>query len=111
MDKVMVVGIDVRDDDSIDFVKVIMKGLQPTYSSILLFVCRPFRDDFGLGEASRMHAAFPRYQVITMAMIVFVTANMIMMVNMGSGHDDDLLLSDVRGVRLHPGHHWRHHAG
>ena len=57
-----------------------------------------------------MHAAFPRYQVIAMAMIVFVTANLIMMVKMGSGHDD-VLLSDVRGVRLHPGHHWRHHAG
>ena len=27
--------------------------------------CHAFRDDFGLGEASRMHAAFPRYQVIT----------------------------------------------
>ena len=45
-----------------------------------------------------------------MAMMVFTTAIMIMMVKLGSGHNDDLP-SDVRGVRLHPGHHWRQHAG
>ena len=71
-----------------------------------------FRDDFGLGEATRMHAAFPRYQVIAFGhygVYDFVVHTFIHGVN--DNRNDEVLPSDATGLRLHPGHHKRHHAG
>ena len=58
-----------------------------------------------------MHAAFPRYQVITMIMVVYDFVVQISIHGVYDNRNDDVLLSDAAGLRLHPGDHKRHHAG